>query len=43
VARVCSSARKRCTQRSQFIGIPRNPSQKPTKVAAYEITLGAKL
>jgi hypothetical protein len=43
VVRVCSSARNRCTQRSQFTRIPRNPSQTPTEVAAYEITLGAKL
>jgi hypothetical protein len=40
---VCSSARNRWTQRSQFTRIPRNPSQTPTEVAAYEITLGAKL
>jgi hypothetical protein len=43
VTSVCSSARKRWTQRSQFAGIPRNPSQTPTKVAAYDIVFGAKL
>jgi hypothetical protein len=31
------------TQRSQFAGILRNPSQTPTKVAACEIAFGAKL
>jgi hypothetical protein len=43
VASVCSSARKRWTQGSQFIGIPRKPSQTPTNVAAYEIAFGVKL
>jgi hypothetical protein len=43
VVSMCSSARKRWTQRSQFTGIPRNPSQTPMKVAAYEITLMEKL
>jgi hypothetical protein len=43
VESVCSSAQKRWTQRSQFAGIPRNPSHTPTKVAACEITFGAKL
>jgi hypothetical protein len=43
VATVCSSARNKWTQRSQFTGILRNPSQTPTKVAACEIVLGAKL
>jgi hypothetical protein len=40
VATVCSSARNRWTQRSQFVGIPRNPSQTPAKVASCEIALG---
>jgi hypothetical protein len=40
---VCNSARKRWTQRSQFTGIPRKPSQTPTNVAAYEIAFGVKL
>jgi hypothetical protein len=43
VATVCSSAQNKWTQRSQFTGIPRNPSQTPTKVAACEIALGEKL
>jgi hypothetical protein len=43
VGSVCSSARKRWTQRSQFTGIPRKPSQTPTNVAACEIAFGAKL
>jgi hypothetical protein len=43
VVAVCSSAWKRWTQRSQFTGIPRNPSQMPTNVAACEIAFGAKL
>jgi hypothetical protein len=43
VVNVCSSARKRWTQRSQFVGIPRNPSHTPTNVAACEIMFGAKL
>jgi hypothetical protein len=43
VVSVCSSARKRWTQRSQFVGIPRNPSHTPTKVAACEIAFSAKL
>jgi hypothetical protein len=43
VVSVCSSARKRWTQRSQFAGIPRNPSQTLTNVAAYEIAFGMKL
>jgi hypothetical protein len=43
VASVCSSARKRWTQRSEFTGIPRKPSQTPTNVAAYEIAFGMKL
>jgi hypothetical protein len=42
VGSVCSSARKRWTQRSQFTGIPRKPSQKPTNVAACEIAFGVK-
>jgi hypothetical protein len=43
VASVCSSARKRWTQRSQFTDIPRKPSQTPTNVAACEIAFGVKL
>jgi hypothetical protein len=43
VANVWSSARKRWTQRSQFTGIPRKPSQTPTSVPAYEISFGVKL
>jgi hypothetical protein len=43
IASVCNSARKRWTQRSQFIGIPRKPSQTPTNVAACEIAFGVKL
>jgi hypothetical protein len=43
VAGVCSSARKRWIQRSQFSRIPRKPSQTPTNVAACEIAFGAKL
>jgi hypothetical protein len=43
VASVCSSARKRWTQRSQFTGIPKKPSQTPTNVAACEIAFGVKL
>jgi hypothetical protein len=43
VASVCSSARKRWTQRSQFTGIPRKPSQTSTNVAACEIAFGVKL
>jgi hypothetical protein len=39
---VCSSVRKRWTQRSQFTGVPRKPSQTPTNVAACEIALGVK-
>jgi hypothetical protein len=39
-ASVCSFVRNKWTQRSQFTGIPRNPSQMPTKVAACEIALG---
>jgi hypothetical protein len=42
VGSVCSSARKRWTQRSQFTGIPRKPSQTPTNVAACEIAFGVK-
>jgi hypothetical protein len=42
VGSVCSSARKRWTQRSQFMGIPRKPSQTPTNVAACEIAFGVK-
>jgi hypothetical protein len=42
VGSVCSSARKRWTQRSQFTGIPRKPSQTPTNVAACKIAFGAK-
>jgi hypothetical protein len=42
VGSVCSSARKRWTQRSQFTGIPRKLSQTPTNVAACEIAFGAK-
>jgi hypothetical protein len=42
VGSVCSSARKRWTQRSQFTGIPRKPSQMPMNVAACEITFGVK-
>jgi hypothetical protein len=40
---ICNSARKRWTQRSQFTGIPRKPSQTPTNVATYEIAFGVKL
>jgi hypothetical protein len=40
---MCNSARKRWTQRSQFTGIPRKPSQTPTNVAACEIAFGVKL
>jgi hypothetical protein len=43
VGNVCSSARKRWIQRSQFTGIPRKPSQKPMNVAACEIAFGTKL
>jgi hypothetical protein len=43
VVTVCSSARKRWTQRSQFTGIPRNPSQTPMNVAACEMAFYAKL
>jgi hypothetical protein len=43
VASVCNSAWKRWTQRSQFTGIPRKPSQTPTNVAACEIAFGVKL
>jgi hypothetical protein len=43
VDNVCSSARKRWTQRSQFTEIPRKPSQTPTNVAACEIAFGVKL
>jgi hypothetical protein len=43
VGSVCSSAQKRWTQRSQFTGIPRKPSQTPKNVAACEIAFGAKL
>jgi hypothetical protein len=43
VGSVCSSARKRWIQRSQFTGIPRKPSQTPTKVAACKIAFDAKL
>jgi hypothetical protein len=43
VASVCSSAWKRWTQRSQFTGIPKKPSQTPTNVAACEIAFGVKL
>jgi hypothetical protein len=42
VGSVCSSAQKRWTQRSQFTGIPRKPSQTPTNVAACEIAFGVK-
>jgi hypothetical protein len=42
VGSVCSSVRKRWTQRSQFTGIPRKPSQTPTNVAACEIAFGVK-
>jgi hypothetical protein len=42
VGNVCSSARKRWTQRSQFTGIPKKPSQMPMNVAACEIAFGAK-
>jgi hypothetical protein len=40
---VCSSAQKWWTQRSQFVEIPRNPSQTPMKVATCEIAFGVKL
>jgi hypothetical protein len=43
VGRVYSSEWKRWIQRSQFMGIPRKPSQTPTNVAACEIAFGAKL
>jgi hypothetical protein len=43
VGSVCNSAQKRWTQRFQFTGIPRKPSQAPTNVAACEIAFGAKL
>jgi hypothetical protein len=43
VGSVCSSARKRWIQRSQFTRIPRKPSQTPTNVAACEIAFGANL
>jgi hypothetical protein len=43
VANVWSFARKRWTQRPQFTGIPRKPSQTPTNVAACEIAFGVKL
>jgi hypothetical protein len=43
VANVCSSAWKRWTQRSQFTGIPRRPSQTLTNVAACEIAFDVKL
>jgi hypothetical protein len=43
VGSVCSSARKRWIQRSQFTGIPKKPSQTPKNVAACEIAFGAKL
>jgi hypothetical protein len=39
---VCSSARKRWTQRSQFTWIPRKRSQTLTNVAACEIAFGVK-
>jgi hypothetical protein len=42
VGNVCSSARKRWTQGSQFTGMPRKPSQMPMNVAACEIAFGAK-
>jgi hypothetical protein len=42
VSNVCSSTRKRWTQRSQFTGIPRKPSQTPTNVAACEIAFSVK-
>jgi hypothetical protein len=42
VGSVCSSARKRWTQRSQFTGIPRKPSQMPTNMATCEIVFGVK-
>jgi hypothetical protein len=42
-ASVCNSAWKRWTQRSQFTGIPRKPSQTPTNMAACEIAFGVKL
>jgi hypothetical protein len=42
VGSVCSSALKRWTQRCQFTGIPRKPSQTPTNVAACEIAFGVK-
>jgi hypothetical protein len=42
VGSVCSSARKSWTQRSQFTGIPRKPSQTPTNMAACEIAFGVK-
>jgi hypothetical protein len=42
-ASVCNSVRKRWTQRSQFTGIPRKPSQTPMNVAACEIAFGVKL
>jgi hypothetical protein len=42
VSSVCSSTRKRWTQRSQFTGIPRKPSQTPTNVATCEIAFGVK-
>jgi hypothetical protein len=35
IGSVNNSARKRWTQRSQFTGIPRKPSQTPTNVAAW--------
>jgi hypothetical protein len=43
VGRLYSSAWKRWIQRSQFMGIPRKPSQTLTNVAACEIAFGAKL
>jgi hypothetical protein len=42
ICSMCSSARKRWTQRSQFTGIPRKPSQTLTNVAACEIAFGVK-
>jgi hypothetical protein len=42
VGSMCSSARKRWTQRSEFTGIPRKPSQTPTNVVACEIAFSVK-
>jgi hypothetical protein len=40
---VKSSPQKRWSHRSHETGMPKNPSQMPMKVAAYEMELGAKL